>query len=70
MRTILRKLFGASTGGGACLSFFVFALTGLISGIPLAARAQDSVTVGTVTFRDKTADCARKHFHADGSDWD
>ena len=55
MRTILRKLFGASTGGGACLSFFVFALTGLISGIPLAARAQDSVTVGTVTFRDKTA---------------
>ncbi len=56
MRTILRKLFGASTGGGACLSFFVFALTGLISGIPLAARAQDSVTVGTVTFRDKTAD--------------
>lgn len=56
MRTILRKLFGASTGGGACLSFFVFALTGLIAGIPLAARAQDSVTVGTVTFRDKTAD--------------
>lgn len=56
MRTILRKLFRASTGGGACLSFFVFALTGLISGIPLAARAQDSVTVGTVTFRDKTAD--------------
>lgn len=56
MRTILRKLFGASIGGGACLSFFVFALTGLISGIPLAARAQDSVTVGTVTFRDKTAD--------------
>lgn len=56
MRTILRKLFGASTGGGACMSFFVFALTGLISGIPLAARAQDSVTVGTVTFRDKTAD--------------
>ena len=55
MRTILRKLFGASTGGGACLSFFVFALTGLISGIPLAARAQDSVTVGTVTFRDKDA---------------
>ena len=55
MRTILRKLFGASTGGGACLSFFVFALTGLIAGIPLAARAQDSVTVGTVTFRDKTA---------------
>lgn len=56
MRTILRKLFGASTGNGACLSFFVFALTGLIAGIPLAARAQDSVTVGTVTFRDKTAD--------------
>ena len=56
MRTILRKLFGASTGNGASLSFFVFALTGLISGIPLAARAQDSVTVGTVTFRDKTAD--------------
>lgn len=56
MRTILRKLFGASTGGGACLSFFVFALTGLISGIPLAARAQDSVTVGTVTFRDKEPD--------------
>ena len=55
MRTILRKLFGASTGNGACLSFFVFALTGLIAGIPLAARAQDSVTVGTVTFRDKTA---------------
>lgn len=38
MRTILRKLFGASTGGGACLSFFVFALTGLIAGIPLAAE--------------------------------
>ena len=56
MRTILRKLFGASTGNGACLSFFVFALTGLISGIPLAARAQDSAVVGTVTFRDKTAD--------------
>lgn len=56
MRTILRKLFGASTGNGACLSFFVFALTGLISGIPLAARAQDSVTVGTVTFRDKEPD--------------
>lgn len=38
MRTILRKLFGASTGNGACLSFFVFALTGLIAGIPLAAE--------------------------------
>ena len=56
MRTILRKLFGASTGNGACLSFFVFALTGLISGIPLAARAQDSAVVGTVTFRDKEPD--------------
>ena len=56
MRTILRKLFGASTGGGACLSFFVFALTGLISGIPLAARAQDTARPNVVTFRDKTAD--------------
>ena len=56
MRTILRKLFGASTGGGACLSFFVFALTGLIAGIPLAARAQDTAGPNVVTFRDKTAD--------------
>lgn len=55
MRTVLRKLFGASIGGGAAQSFFVFALTGLIAGAPLAARAQDSAVVGTVTFRDKTA---------------
>lgn len=61
MRTILRKLFGASIGGGACLSFFVFALTGLISGIPLAARAQDSVTVGTPTR-------LLHAFHFDGTD--
>ena len=61
MRTILRKLFGASTGGGACRSFFVFALTGLISGIPLAARAQDSVTVGTPTR-------LLHAFHFDGTD--
>ena len=56
MRTVLRKLFGASIGGGAAQSFFVFALTALIAGAPLAARAQDSAVVGTVTFRDKTAD--------------
>lgn len=55
MRTVLRKLFGASIGGGAAQSFFVFALTALIAGAPLAARAQDSAVVGTVTFRDKTA---------------
>lgn len=56
MRTILRKLFGASTGGGACLSFFVFALTGLIAGVPLAARAQDTAGPNVVTFSGKTAD--------------
>ena len=56
MRTVLRKLFGASIGGGAAQSFFVFALTALIAGAPLAARAQDSAVVGTVTFHDKTAD--------------
>ena len=55
MRTVLRKLFGASIGGGAAQPFFVFALTALIAGAPLAARAQDSAVVGTVTFRDKTA---------------
>ena len=51
MRTVLRKLFGASIGGGAAQSFFVFALTALIAGAPLAARAQDSAVVGTVTLR-------------------
>lgn len=56
MRTILRKLFGASTGGGASLSFFVLALTGLIAGAPLVARAQDAAGPNVVTFSGKTAD--------------
>lgn len=55
MKTSLRKLFGASIGGGAPTTLFVVALTGLIAGAPLAARAQGGAVVGTVTFRDKTA---------------
>ncbi len=56
MRTILRKLFGASTGGGASLSFFVLALTGLIAGAPLVAGAQEAAGPNVVTFSGKTAD--------------
>ena len=56
MKTSLRKLFGASIGGGAPTTLFVVALTGLIAGAPLAARAQDGAGPNVVTFRDKEPD--------------
>ncbi len=39
MRTILRKLLGASAGAGAVSGFFVLALVGLIAGLPSTAHA-------------------------------
>lgn len=46
MKTVLRKLFGASAGAGAMGGFFVLALAGLISGFPSTAHAAREDWVG------------------------
>ena len=55
MRSILRRMVGGTACGGAVLSLFVVALTGLIVGAPLTARAQDATQDVTITFANRTA---------------